>query len=213
MTPEQRETLTAMLQEAETSAVNWRRHVHETSWAEGRAIECDSRAAALRAALSRPAEPRINTPCPACGSRTLFIGEGGHLTCSLIGCKQPGVERAIAELRPSQARDSSPVTARGAELAALDPGIRDVVIRLNAAGFTTTDSGDGCSKVAAIDAGEALPFRHVACVVSREALFSEADRLLAVLGAGWTVEASYHPPDGHCLLFASEDDADDRRPS
>lgn len=46
-----------------------------------------------------PDQPRIETPCPSCGSRNLFIGEGGHLTCSLIGCQEPGVERAIAALR------------------------------------------------------------------------------------------------------------------
>lgn len=34
-------------------------------------------------------QPRINTPCPACGSTTLFIGSAGRLTCSLIGCKDP----------------------------------------------------------------------------------------------------------------------------
>jgi len=34
----------------------------------------------------------IVTPCPSCGRRTLFIGAGGHLTCSVIGCKEPSVE-------------------------------------------------------------------------------------------------------------------------
>jgi len=42
---------------------------------------------------------RIRTRCPSCGHDTLFIGNGGHLTCSLIGCKQPVVERAIDDLR------------------------------------------------------------------------------------------------------------------
>jgi hypothetical protein len=39
---------------------------------------------------------RINTPCPACGSTTLFIAHGGYLTCGLIpgrdgtgGCPDP----------------------------------------------------------------------------------------------------------------------------
>lgn len=42
----------------------------------------------------------IVTPrCPSCGGQTLFIGKGGHLTCSVIGCKEPGVERAINNLR------------------------------------------------------------------------------------------------------------------
>jgi len=42
---------------------------------------------------------RIRTRCPSCGHDTLFIGNGGHLTCSLIGCRQPVVERAIDDLR------------------------------------------------------------------------------------------------------------------
>lgn len=107
-----------------------------------------------------------------------------------------------------QTVERQPAFLSGETLAALDPGIRDLVNGLNVAGFKTTDSGDGCSKAAAIAAGEALPFRHVACVVSRDALFSEADRLLAVLGAGWTVEASYHPPEGQCVLFAREESPD-----
>jgi hypothetical protein len=27
--------------------------------------------------------------CPACGSETLFVGEGGWITCSFIGCPEP----------------------------------------------------------------------------------------------------------------------------
>lgn len=65
--------------------------------------------AALRApAVTGEAERRINTRCPSCGSSTLFVAEGGHLTCSLIGCKQPGVERAIAELRSAPPAAGAP---------------------------------------------------------------------------------------------------------
>ncbi|GAB2906921.1 hypothetical protein GCM10027047_01470 [Rhodococcus aerolatus] len=28
--------------------------------------------------------------CPACGKRGLFVGEGGYVTCSQIGCPNPG---------------------------------------------------------------------------------------------------------------------------
>lgn len=50
---------------------------------------------------------RITTPCPACGATSLFIGEGGHLTCSEIGsqhgsyrgCPEPGVETEINNLK------------------------------------------------------------------------------------------------------------------
>lgn len=46
---------------------------------------------------------RIVTPCPACGYQSLFIGDGGHLTCARVpshgsdGCPSPSVEAAIAE--------------------------------------------------------------------------------------------------------------------
>lgn len=35
-------------------------------------------------------QPKIADRCPACGGQTLFIGAGGWLTCSVIGCKEPG---------------------------------------------------------------------------------------------------------------------------
>lgn len=47
-----------------------------------------------------PGEPeRIKTRCPACGCQTLFIGSGGHLTCSLIGCLSPSVADTVARLQ------------------------------------------------------------------------------------------------------------------
>jgi hypothetical protein len=44
-------------------------------------------------------DTRITTPCPTCGSQSLFVSTAGHLVCSVIGCKQPGVERAIEALK------------------------------------------------------------------------------------------------------------------
>lgn len=42
----------------------------------------------------------IETPCPSCGLKCLFVGSGGHLTCgNLSTCKEPGVERTVAALR------------------------------------------------------------------------------------------------------------------
>jgi hypothetical protein len=38
---------------------------------------------------------RIATRCPSCGSQTLFIGSGGHLTCGLLPCKNPSVGDAL----------------------------------------------------------------------------------------------------------------------
>lgn len=44
------------------------------------------------------ARKRIVTPCPSCGRTILFIGSGGHLTCSCSGCKEPGVAHAVEAL-------------------------------------------------------------------------------------------------------------------
>lgn len=34
---------------------------------------------------------RLQGFCPACGSRSLFVGSGGHITCGVIGCPDPCV--------------------------------------------------------------------------------------------------------------------------
>lgn len=60
---------------------------------------------------------------------------------------------------------------------ALDPGIRDLVIALNDAGFQTTDSGDGVSKAEDIENEDALPWAHVSIRVHPEDMIEEADRL------------------------------------
>lgn len=97
----------------------------------------------------------------------------------------------------------------------LDPGIRDLVIALNAAGFETTDSGDGKSKfVSAAPGEEIIPFPHVAIVVNKRRLVKESDRLRKWLRASrmpanqqgmaghWYIEASYDPfvEDGMIFL-------------
>jgi hypothetical protein len=46
-----------------------------------------------------PQRPRISDRCPSCGGMTLFIGAGGWLTCSLIGCKRPALSDSIAAER------------------------------------------------------------------------------------------------------------------
>lgn len=85
--------------------------------------------------------------------------------------------------------------------AALDPGIREVVVRLRSFGFETTDSGDGLSKRGE---GRVFNFPHVAITVKKQAMFKEAYRLQAVLGDEWSVEGSFDPKDGSCILFASK---------
>jgi len=33
--------------------------------------------------------------CPTCGVSSIFVGEGGSLTCGNLGCKQPGIGAAV----------------------------------------------------------------------------------------------------------------------
>ena len=35
---------------------------------------------------------RIETPCPACGLKSLFIAAGNHLTCANLSCREPSPE-------------------------------------------------------------------------------------------------------------------------
>ncbi len=44
-------------------------------------------------------DQRITTPCPACGLRSLFIGEGGHLTCANLKCPAPVPEDVVVQLK------------------------------------------------------------------------------------------------------------------
>jgi hypothetical protein len=47
--------------------------------------------------------------CPACGSETLFVGDGGYLTCSRIDCPHPdAASQILAEFW--QARQHSAYT-------------------------------------------------------------------------------------------------------
>ncbi len=34
--------------------------------------------------------PWVKGICPACHGNTLFVGDGGHITCSYIPCPDPG---------------------------------------------------------------------------------------------------------------------------
>lgn len=108
----------------------------------------------------------------------------------------------------------------------LDPGIRKTVRLLRAAGFDTTDSGDGQSKFKNSDAGCAIDMPNVFIVVAdKHRIALEADRLLMFLKSqgvnfdvadddleedafGPHVEASYHPIAGVGILalFNVDDD-------
>ena len=50
---------------------------------------------------------RITNRCPSCGHQTLFVGNGGYLTCSWLGCKAPSL---VSDLLPRDPTHS-PVSA------------------------------------------------------------------------------------------------------
>ena len=41
--------------------------------------------------------PNVKGVCPSCGNKTLFLGEGGYVTCSMIGCMNPGAASDLLE--------------------------------------------------------------------------------------------------------------------
>ena len=36
-----------------------------------------------------PRFPRVEGACPSCGKRSLFLGEGGYVTCARLECPRP----------------------------------------------------------------------------------------------------------------------------
>lgn len=104
----------------------------------------------------------------------------------------------------------------------LDPGIADVVIMLRNLGFNPTDSGDGRSKP---DADREFDVKHVACTwkplddgctpkpgeafiapFDESRFFGEARRLRQVLGAGWSIQATFNPADQSYILLATKNE-------
>ena len=128
-------------------------------------------------------------PGTGCREHTHYPGCGCTEARLCCGCPVPRAEaQAQAEQHVADLLDG------------LDPGIVRVVGILQAAGFCTTDSGDGISKPP--DAIE-MPFPHVVAVVDADQLVAESHRMAAVLGDGWCVEGSYSPHDGKAILLAS----------
>lgn len=100
----------------------------------------------------------------------------------------------------------------------LDPDIRHTVQWLREHGFQTTDSGDGVSKFqgGAPDTC-ALPFPHVAIVVSPDQLQREADRLFYLIESSGidvhatladdpsipvvNIEATYYPRESIAMIL------------
>jgi hypothetical protein len=93
----------------------------------------------------------------------------------------------------------------------LDPGIRDTVRLLRDAGFDTTDSGDGVSKPADwYESGDAIPFAHINAVTTVDVMIAEAERMAAILGPDWNVEAGYQTLTKTAHLFARQLDERER---
>eukprot|EP00919_Chromeraceae_sp_WS-2016_P043313 GHVR01103441.1.p1 GENE.GHVR01103441.1~~GHVR01103441.1.p1 ORF type:complete len:212 (-),score=34.80 GHVR01103441.1:351-986(-) len=85
------------------------------------------------------------------------------------------------------------------EPASLDCGIRDTVEMLQRAAFLTTDSGDGVSKP---EDERVWDIPHVAAVVAAVVMVSEAERMAALLGQEWHVQATYSTADKTAVLLA-----------
>lgn len=98
-------------------------------------------------------EQWLKTPCPTCGG-SLFVSDGGHVTCSYIPCKEPSVERAVAKLKSE--RDALiagletageltlKATARLSAVEAERDGMRRALERIYRA---TTDNPEGLTLV------------------------------------------------------------------
>lgn len=85
------------------------------------------------AALPPPADPpRINTPCPSCGNATLFIGSGGHLTCSWLKCPDPSVESMCERILIRAEQAEAALTSRPADPPALVALVREAQRLYNA---------------------------------------------------------------------------------
>lgn len=41
--------------------------------------------------------PRVSGYCPACGTASLFLGDGGYVTCSWIDCLNPDAAATILD--------------------------------------------------------------------------------------------------------------------
>jgi len=154
--------------------------------------------------------------CPQCGGPLRKVSYPGGMLNEDQWMSQRAGDYYCTECKSDQARTGymyfwrsmlSPVPDNSINYNELDPGIRETVRLLRTHGFKTTDSGDGVSKV------DGLSFPHVAMLVTEGEMVREAKRLLKLLrqrglsfephnsGDFPTIEVSYNPVDGHCVLF------------
>lgn len=55
---------------------------------------------------NEPDHPRIRGRCASCGAESLFLGAQGYVTCSVIGCKDPGASHDLLALGKAGKQDS-----------------------------------------------------------------------------------------------------------
>lgn len=129
--------------------------------------------------------------------------------CAWPSCGCPGSAGQGCPLSTSQTpRQASPRLPQLSPetIVALDPGIREVVLKLRHHGFDTTDSGDGATKVDEILRGDALPIPHVHIATSVKGVVNAFDGLgpavmrLRELLPGWVVEVTYSSADEYLVL-------------
>lgn len=93
------------LSNADGHAMHWRMKYEALLQSEsGQGVKC------RHGWRGSPIDNAIVTPCPACGAKSLFIGEGGHLTCARVpndfsnGCDSPSVEATVNALKSDLAK-------------------------------------------------------------------------------------------------------------
>ena len=127
-----------------------------------------------------------------------------------------GYQRSLDEIR----KDMLEADELPFDPTELDPGIRDLVVKLNKAGWLTTDSGDGKSKPAD---QIVFTYPHVAISIPpSQSLTRSADNLIKWLKTEnypigdsesnkWTVEANYSPLDKEKMLFIYKLEEEERK--
>jgi endogenous inhibitor of DNA gyrase (YacG/DUF329 family) len=99
----------------------------------------------------------VQGSCPACGKTSLFLGDGGHVTCSRIDCPNPS---AADQLLHGEQPAPGPAATQATEAATwLMAGTRDLSIpeqqptrpcpacrRADQAGLAPTEQHPTCAK-------------------------------------------------------------------
>jgi len=157
------------------------------------------------------------------------------LPCGRTGEKCPGCDRAVADIGTPEDRARTVEWQAGQvkrhtprllpnDIDHLDPGIEDLVLKLRDAGVSTTDSGDGVSKLPgghwerlgfqAYDPADVIPYPHVVMVDQDNlGVGATLSAFLHIAGDGWTFDISVLPdPLMSTMIVAykepKEDEAD-----